>query len=281
MRTYVDCIPCLFDQALRAARMVTEDEQVIKRVMDEIGEMLHEIPLGSPVPEAVRLVYAKVTEITGNIDPCTEIKQKSTNEALEFYPYMKGKISASRNRLESAIALAIAGNAIDFGPNHRVDIKEEIKNALERDLDAYNLSAFKTHLEEAQDILYIGDNAGETVFDRLLIEELDKRVVYAVRESPVINDATYEDALHAGLDKVAQILSSGADTPGAVLERCSPEFNKSFHDADVVISKGQGNYEALSDESRSIFFLFKVKCKVVADLVGTSEGEMIIKGINI
>ncbi len=281
MRTYLDCIPCFFDQALRASRMATQDEQLIKRLLDELGEMLKEIPLDSPPPMTGRLIYAKVAEFTGNGDPYREIKHKTTTDALCLYPYLKEKVSSSGDRLLVAIKLAIAGNAIDYGPNHGFDMKAEIENALECDLDAVHVKAFMHHLEGAREILYIGDNAGETVFDRILIEELDKPVIYAVRGAPIINDVTYEDAIQAGLDEVSSILSSGTNAPGAILDTCNDQFIEAFHSADLVISKGQGNYEALSDEKRSIFFLFKAKCEVIAKHANTHIGEIVVKGINI
>jgi len=124
--------------------------------------------------------------------------------------------------------------------------------------------------------LYIADNAGETVFDRLLIEEIGQPVVYAVREKPIINDATREDAVLSGLDKVSKVMSSGCDSPGNILKFCSAEFLRVYRSADLIISKGQGNYEALSDEKRPVFFLLKAKCPVVARDLGLEEGSIVL-----
>ena len=135
-------------------------------------------------------------------------------------------------------------------------------------------------MNRTEKILYIGDNAGECVFDRILIEEMKKPVIYAVRDIPIINDATYEDAVEAGIDEFATIMSSGADGPGAVLKTCSPEFIKVYNNSQFIISKGQGNYEALSNEGRPIFFLLKAKCHVIADNIGVHEGDIVLKGIN-
>ena len=129
--------------------------------------------------------------------------------------------------------------------------------------------------------MYIGDNAGECVFDRILIEEMKKPVIYVVRDMPIINDATYEDAVQAGIDKVATILSSGTDAPGTILKTCSAEFKNVYKNSKLIISKGQGNYEALSNERRPIFFLLKAKCDVIADDIGISKGDILLKGINI
>ena len=179
--------------------------------------------------------------------------------SLSLYPSSKKKIAESEDTLLTAIKIAIAGNIIDFGASSSFDIEREINEVFEKKCAICDYEQFKLQLANTDEILYIGDNAGESVFDRLLIEELKKPVTYAVRGIPVINDVTYDDAVQAGIDKVATILSSGTDAPGAVLETCSAEFREAYRNSRFIISKGQGNYEALSEERRPIFFLLKVK----------------------
>jgi len=278
MKTYLDCLPCFLSQALRAARIATDDEKKIKEVLDEVGMMLRSIPLESTPPESGRLIYQKISEITGNPDPYREIKSESTKEALSLYSSLKSKVEESDEKLLTAIRIAIAGNVIDFGVNRQFDLKDEIDKVLNKDFAACDYDRFKERLGRTDEILYIGDNAGESVFDRILIEEMKKPVIYAVREVPVINDATYEDALQAGIDKVATILSSGTDAPGAILATCSPEFKAVYNNSGFIISKGQGNYEALSNEKQPIFFLLMAKCKVIADDLDVNEGDILLKG---
>jgi uncharacterized protein with ATP-grasp and redox domains len=278
MRTYLDCFPCFLNQALRAGRVATNDKKKIKRILDEVGIMLENIALESTPPEIGRLIYHKISEITENPDPYREIKKASTQEALSLYPFLKSRVEKSNDRLLAAIRVAVAGNVIDFGVNRTFDLKNEIEDVFAKDFAVFDYAGFKERLYEAPEILYIGDNAGECIFDRILIEEMQKPVTYAVRGAPVINDATYEDAVQAGIDKVAVILSSGADGPGAVLETCSSEFKKIYKNAALIISKGQGNYEALSNEKRPIFFLLKAKCSVVARDIGVDEGDIVLKG---
>ncbi|MBW1764492.1 MAG: DUF89 family protein, partial [Deltaproteobacteria bacterium] len=146
-----------------------------------------------------------------------------------------------------------------------------------KDFAVCDYNRFRKGLDKASEILYIGDNAGECVFDRVLIEEVQKPVIYVVRDVPIINDATYEDAVQAGLDKVADILSSGTDGPGTILKRCSSEFKSIYKKSKFIISKGQGNYEALSNERRPIFFLLKTKCHVIADDLGINKGDIVLK----
>lgn len=278
MKTYLDCFPCFLSQALRAARIAADDEKKIKKVLDEVGMMLQNIPLESIPPASGRLVYHKVSEITGNADPYREIKDESTKKALSLYPSLKNRVEESSDRLLTAIRIAVAGNVIDFGANWDFDLESEIEEILKKDFAIFDYGSFKDRLDEVHEILYIGDNAGESVFDRILIEEINKPVIYIVRDAPVINDATYEDAVQAGIDKVAAILSSGTDAPGTILETCSSEFKEVYDNSKFIISKGQGNYEALSDERRPIFFLLKTKCHVIAGDIGVSEGDIVLKG---
>ncbi|MFZ0448236.1 MAG: ARMT1-like domain-containing protein [Desulfatiglandaceae bacterium] len=278
MKTYLDCFPCFLSQALRAARIATDDEKKIKQVLDAVGMMLKDIPLESTPPGSGRLIYRKVSEITGVLDPYKKIKAESTKKALALYPPLKGLVQESDDRLLTALRIAIAGNVIDFGANWDFDLDEEIEQILEKDFAICDYNAFKNNLDDAGEVLYIGDNAGECVFDRILIEEIHKPTTFVVRDVPIINDATYEDAVAAGVDTVATILSSGTDAPGTILEACSPDFMEVYHNAECIISKGQGNYEALSTENRPIFFLLKTKCSVIANDIRTKEGDILLKG---
>ncbi|MEA3297392.1 MAG: ARMT1-like domain-containing protein [candidate division Zixibacteria bacterium] len=280
MRSYLECIPCFFDQALRAGKIATGDEKLLKRILDELGAMLSQVSLESTPPETGRLVYRIVREITGNADPYRKLKIESTQHALALYPSLKRTIEKSNDSLLTAIRIAIAGNVIDFGASDSFDIDAAIKETLDKDFAVCDYSAFKRYLTTAKRILYIGDNAGETVFDRLLIEQLKKPVVYVVRETPVINDATTEDAVLAGIDRVARIVSSGTDAPGTILSICSPEFIQLLDGYEFVIAKGQGNYEGLSNDNRQLFFLLKTKCQIIADDIGVIKGDIVLKGIN-
>ncbi len=281
MKTYLDCIPCFFEQALRAGRAATNDDKLIKQLMDELGIMLKDISFESTPPATGRLIYRAVRNITGNIDPFQKQKRESTCQALELYPAMKEMIAKSNDHLLTAIRIAIAGNVIDLGASAEYDLKSALKEALQADFAINDYTAFKSNLEKAGRVLYIGDNAGETVFDRLLIEQLGKPVTYVVRETPVINDAVYNDAVEAGIDKVADIISSGTDAPGTILETCSSGFRRRVDEAEFIISKGQGNYEGLSNEKYRVFFLLKAKCKIIANNIGVNKGDIILKGINL
>jgi len=280
MKTYLDCIPCFFKQALRAGQMATNDEKLLKHLLDELGLMLSNISLESTPPETGRLIYQMVKEVTGNPDPFRKVKRENTRQALNLYPSLKKIVNESGDSLLAAIQIAVAGNVIDFGANATFDIDTAITESLERDFSIFDYAAFRSFMAKSKQVLYIGDNAGETVFDRILIEQMNKPVIYVVRGTPVINDATFDDAIEAGIDKIATIVSSGTNAPGTILSTCNSEFRQILKQSEFVIAKGQGNYEALSNENRPIFFLLKVKCKIIADDIGVSKGDILLRGIN-
>ncbi len=281
MKTYLECIPCFVGQALRASKMATGNDDKIKQVLDEVGDMIKHIPMENTPAETGMVVYRKVQEITGIADPYKKIKQQHIAEAKALLPELEKMVAQSDDPLLTAIRIAIAGNVIDLGINRTFNLIEDIKRIVLQDFALFDYEIFKRELEKAKTILYIGDNCGESVFDTILIKELKKPVMYAVRSQPIINDVTWEDAVESGLDKVAKLVDSGSAAPGAILSECSPDFVELYNNADLVISKGQGNYEGLSDEKRSIFFMLKAKCSVIARHLNVKEGDIILKGINL
>ena len=277
MKTYLDCLPCFMSQALRAARIATKDEKKIKELLDKVGCMIKDIPMDNTPPETGDLIYQKVREITGVEDPYKKIKESNINEALALYPKLKQVVNNSDNRLLTAIRIAVAGNVIDLGVDKEFNILEDVEKILVQKFAIFDFEEFKSQLEKAESILYLGDNAGESVFDKILIEELNKPVTYVVRDVPVINDVTVEDAISSGLDEVAEIISSGSSAPGTILNLCSDAFLEMFNKADMIISKGQGNYEGLSNVDRSVFFLLKAKCYVIANNLKVKENDIVLK----
>ena len=288
MKTYLDCIPCFYKQALDAARIAGVDEIKQKQIVDKISQLIPDFPLEASPPEMGREIYALVGKISGVKDPFKEIKKNSNKFALKLYPELKKEIENSEDRLLAAAKLSIIGNIIDYGAKNSLNVAEEIDYLFKGNFiinnknnsTTFKYNQFKESLNKVNNIIYLADNAGEVVFDRLLIEELaeelGKEVIYVVRGKPIINDALIEDALFCGINKVAKVTSSGSDAPGTILKYCSPEFMKLYQDAELIISKGQGNYEALSEENKLIIFLFKAKCPVIAEDVGCNVGDMIL-----
>jgi len=190
---------------------------------------------------------------------------------------LKELINNSPDPLLTAIRIAVAGNVIDMGVHKEFDIMKDIQKILIQDFAIFDYEAFKQQLIDSETVLYIGDNAGESVFDRLLIETIKKPVIFAVREIPIINDVIMEDAVASGLSEVAKIISSGSRAPGTILHQCTDVFLELFSNVDMIISKGQGNFESLSSVKRKIFFLLKAKCEVIADHLNVKEDSIILR----
>lgn len=289
MKTYLDCIPCFFKQALEASRIAGANEKIQRRVLNAVAEALPEFPLEASPPQMGRIIYSLVREYTETDDPYLQIKEQSNRLALSIYDRAINDLARGQDRLLNAVELAIAGNIIDYGVNNTLDIGVELEKILsaerniigDEDQTFFNIDSFKKSLSEANTVLYLGDNAGETVFDRILMEEIKrmdgtKTITYVVKEKPSINDALKKDAVDCGIDTIAEIVSSGSDAPGTIPALCSDEFMNSFHKADIVISKGQGNFEGLSDSERTVFFLLIAKCPVIAADIGCRVGNMVL-----
>jgi len=290
MRTYLECIPCFYRQALDAAQIAGADELIQKKIIDELSQLIPNFSLETAPPEMGREIYSLVGKISGVKDPFKEIKENSNKFALKLYPELKKEIENSEDRLLAAAKLSIIGNIIDYGAKNSLNVAEEIDYLFKGNFiinnknnsTTFKYNQFKEALNKVDTIIYLADNAGEVVFDRLLIEELvkelGKEVIYVVKGKPIINDALIEDAIFCGINKVTKITSSGSDAPGTILKHCSPEFMELYQDAELIISKGQGNYEALSEEDKSIFFLLRAKCPVIAEDVGCRVGDMVLVG---
>ncbi len=281
MQTYLDCIPCFYNQALRTARLAGVNIIQQREVLDKVADIMKEISMELSPPFIAKKVYNVIEQITKDGDPFYKVKRDSNKKAMGLYSKVKEEVGNSDDPLLLATKFAIAGNVIDFGTPGKFDIEQEIKNIVHKKLGIFDYDSFKRKLEKAKKILYIGDNAGEIVFDKILIEYMlnvnNKNIVFAVRSKPAINDILMEDARLCGLDKICRIIESGSDVPGTPLEICSSEFLKEFNDADIIISKGQGNIETLIGEKAPIFFMLKVKCFVMADKLDCEVGNIVLK----
>jgi len=231
----------------------------------------------------MQYLYRLIREISGNQDPYKKLKESFNKLALDIYPDLSGRIKKASDPFEAAVRFAIAGNIIDSGAVHNLSksyIIETIEQGMSQKLSG-NIEKLRIAINSANKILYLGDNTGEIVFDKLLIEQLPiDRVTFVVRGYPVINDATLIDAKIAGLTDIVEVIDNGSDAPGTVLEDCSEEFIQHFSDADLIIAKGQGNYETLSSTDKSIFFILKAKCPVIARNIGCEIGSLVIKDID-
>ena len=289
MKTYLDCIPCFFKQALEAARISGMDTKTQRDILNAVAKVLPEFPLEASPPEMGRVIHCLVKSYSDQPDPYRKIKDESNRFVLRNYDRLIHRLDCSQDRLLTAVELSIAGNILDYGVKNRLDVDAELEKILtgeQRAIQSQNgrffqYEDFREALKKAKRILYLADNTGETVFDRVLLEEIKmmdsgKEMIYAVKEKPIINDALVKDAIDSGIDDVARIMSSGSDAPGTIPTLCSDSFLKIYHETDMVISKGQGNYEGLSAEKRSIFFLLLAKCPVIARDIGCRVGDLIL-----
>jgi uncharacterized protein with ATP-grasp and redox domains len=279
MRVHLDCFPCFLRQSIIALRLGTKDESLRETILKSTLDYIQNTDISKPPAYTTTFIHKKIRQMLG-IDPFKEIKSEYNQIALRLCPSLKTTIEKSPDPLWISTRLAIAGNVIDFGIFTSVDIEGAIRKALNNQLAVDDYSSFKNAISIADKILYLTDNAGEIVFDRLLIEtliQLGKEVKAVVKGSPVINDSTMEDAEESGLIEVCDVIDNGSEAVGTILEWTSSAFQKVFNDVQLVISKGQGNFETLIGAEKKIFFLFQSKCDVVSKELGLSTGSMLLK----
>lgn len=265
MRTGNDCLVCFMRQALATVRRCTDDQRLQWQIVTEVGGMLPGFDPALPPPENAVHYYRLISERTGVADPYRAEKEESNGFALELEQRTRELIGLEEDPLLAAIRFAINANVLDYGAQVRLD-RDTALASCRQALLINHYAALRPFIDRRAPILYLADNCGEIVFDKLLIELLQARgcaVTLAVRQSPIINDATPEDAKSCGLDALCTVIDNGADVPGTPLGSCSRSFRRLFDEAECIISKGMGNFECLSEVRAPIFFLFIVKCSTV------------------
>ncbi len=271
MRTNPECIPCFRRQAHYAAGLVTNDPAVRAAIDQQVEDLLAGLDLAESPPVNSIALYRLISQVSQNRDPFAGLKQQSNDLALRLRPQLEALIRQADDSLRRAILFAMAGNIIDYGSQQDFDLDKTLRHCLENQPIIDDYAELCHDLAKARTILYLADNCGEIVFDGLLIDQLPGAITMAVKDGPIINDATMADATYCGLDRKCRVLSNGAVCPGTPLTRCGKEFLELFEGADVVISKGQGNFETLSEARRKVFHLLTVKCPVVADHVAEQK----------
>jgi len=251
-----------------------------KALAAELFSLFHNGTSGFSVPTLSRELYRLFREKSGVDDLYEQIKYESNERLLGEYALFREMIAQSDDPFEIALRLAVAGNIIDYGVSDHHDLEETMAKVMDSPFAINDVERLRRRLAEARTVLYLGDNAGEIVFDKLFIETFrHPNIWYAVRGAPVINDATRRDAAQVGMEEVAQVIDNGYDAPSTLPEKCSPAFQHLYNEADLVISKGQGNLEGLIDAPRGdIYFLLMVKCDVIADRLGVAKGSFVCVG---
>ena len=288
MRSSLDCVFCLTRQTLDAARLATPDPEIQRQVLESAFKIFLEEGLNAPAPRLATLVHRSMREIAGVADPYYAEKKLFNRLSLDQLPRFRRWVAESPTPFETLVRLAIAGNSIDifFGELDEAMIEAAIKAGLDQTLVG-SVAELEKAIRDADSILYVTDNAGEVVFDRLFIETLisedwGKKVTVALRGAPILNDATLEDAEEIGLSALVPTIDNGSDGLGVLFDITSQEFNDAFVGADLVIAKGLANWETLECDPgpfhpKKIAFLFKAKCKFIAEEVGAQLGDLVVQ----
>jgi uncharacterized protein with ATP-grasp and redox domains len=279
MKTQSECIPCIINSFLRLADTDTIPEQQQEDILRKLLVYLSRVDYNQSPPALGRTLQKLIRESLQNPDPYDQLKLHYNQLMLDLYPSFKEMVENSADPFDTAMRLAIAGNVIDFGSKYQFDVLEHIKMAMEHHLAIDDSRELRHDLTHADTLLYIGDNCGEIVLDKVFLETiLVPHKYFVVRESAVINDITADDAMMTGMNQIAQVMTTGDNSPGAVWESASKDFRDHFMHADVVISKGQGNLEGLVDVPHDrIYFLLVTKCELIAERIGTRVGDYVIK----
>jgi uncharacterized protein with ATP-grasp and redox domains len=279
VKTELECLPCFFGQVTRTLQYAGVNGDRGRDILRKAEAIIEQASLDEVPARTTTIIHRMLREGTG-IDPYRAVKDTYNRIALARMPQLKAMVSGYDDILEGAVRIAIAGNVIDFGIYERIDLDRSIEDSFRLPLPSADYCAFSREVQNARRILYLCDNAGEIVFDRVLLEILHamgKDVTAAVKGFPVINDATLDDAAAAGLSEYATVIDNGNDGIGTLLEACSARFLEAYGSADVIISKGQANYETLvGEKNERIFFLFKVKCPVVAGFLERKNGDIVL-----
>lgn len=278
MQASADCIPCVLRQALSAARRVTDDPWLHRKLLFAVMEKLPELNFDRSPAEVSYDTLRFAAKYLGVADPFKDDKALHNEKMLAIENDMREAVRAAPDPLRQALLFALAGNMIDLGILDPQNVEAQLfreARTLDPAIDDYQ--ALRAALRGARSVLYLLDNAGEVVCDKLVIEQLGVHdITCAVRRSPIINDVTRRDVEAVGLDRLAKIVDVGADALGVPLNLCSAEFRDLFADADVVLAKGQANFETLDEAPRPIFHVLRAKCDHMADYLGVPRDAAVI-----
>lgn len=272
------CVPCIINQAYRASKLFTNgDHNLQLKILKETCEKAKILNEVFTAPHFSAVIEEIVERNVNSTNLYKSVKESNLKIVEDFLPVLESLTKDAEDKFSMAVRIAIAGNTIDVGANPNFDLRREIKKIVTKNVNRNNIEQLKEDVNKAKKILYIGDNFEETVFDKFLLKELaDRDLTFAVRSKPILNDITLEDSKNIGIDKICKVIESGSKIGGTDLNKCSKRFLEKFEKSDVVIAKGQGNYETLFDEQRPIYFLFKVKCEPIAEHAGADVGSSII-----
>lgn len=281
MKMHDKCLPCVVNQVIKTANITGVDKK--EELLREVFTYLSKMDFNITTPEIIGEVFAMIKKHVGNPDPYKDTRNHYNTMFLKLLPEFEEKIEQAEDSFQLAVRYAIVGNIIDFNPIHNT-LLEDIFDCFEKmenlELAINDSKALKEDILSAKTLLYLGDNCGEICLDKILLKKIKElnptvKIFFGVRGKPVVNDSIAEDAYAVGIDEFAEIIDNGDGSLGTVLNRTSHEFKEVYNKADVVIVKGQANYECLSEENKKIYFLLMTKCDVIANDIGVPEKKMI------
>ncbi len=281
MLVQAECIPCYFQQALNTLDKGEVDKGLYTGLLKNLLPIIENLPDDKTPAENSTVLIHELVRLTGGADPFLKAKRDSNQRAEAYMNKLSRLVDESEDLLFSCLKISVAGNVVDLGIFEDFDLTQAIDEAMKVDFAKDSSDEFKALLAQAKHIFIIGDNSGEIVFDRLLVKHLlslGKRVTYGVKGGFILNDATMEDAKEAGLTELCPVISNGNSYLGTIEEYCSQEFLRECADADIIISKGQANYESLEGTKlagNKTFFLLKAKCPIVASHLGVKYGDIV------
>ncbi|HUW62039.1 MAG TPA: ARMT1-like domain-containing protein [Candidatus Bathyarchaeia archaeon] len=280
MKATLDCLECIASQALRAARVATNDPGLQRRIFDEMVKRIPQMDLAKTPAELSLVIYELTAALTGNNDPYQALKHEQNAAALELEPALRRMVEASSDPLATALHLAAAGNIIDLGlqSHGSINVRAAIHQAIQDRFTIDHSEAFRSSLSHCRDLLYLLDNAGEIVFDKILIEELQKStpVTAVVKAGPMINDVMMADAQQIGLTRICSVIDCGGAFVGSPLDLVPESFKKRLRQAHMIVGKGQGHYETLDSFDGDVFLILKAKCAIIAQHIGVDRGQVVL-----
>lgn len=283
MNLQEQCLTCIYDQTKRVCELLHVNIAQAREIDKLAHQHIKAFDMNQNPPLNAAPLYEAMAELLKSDDLYAEFKKASSQKAKAFLPLCEQKIHMSSNKLFEATKTAVAGNVIDLAAVMLYDLEEELEKIYHTPFAIDDFNALEAQLCKTKTLVYLADNAGEEIFDKLYIQTIKAlfpniEVYYFVRGRPIINDLTCKDALASRMDEVASIVDSGVPTPGLVIELMNEKARAIFEKAECIIAKGMGNYECLGEtKGLPIFFLFKVKCNVVAQAVGAQLGDIICK----
>ena len=282
MKAQPECLVCMFRQALNTTRVASPDPRKHTAVLKKLARLIPELDMSRTPAALSDPLYGIVAKVTGVQDPFARQKRETNEAAMALLPDLEKRVRRAADPLKAALHLAVAGNIIDLGINHAFDLRKDVARIMRQPFAIDDSAAFVRELKPGRRLLYLGDNCGEIVFDRVLVSLLLERgikVTFVVKSAPIINDATRADAEWAGLNALCPVIDTGSNAIGVGWRKLGSAFRKHLKESDLILGKGHGNFETCVGKRGNYYFLLKAKCDIVATELGVRTGDSVFKHV--